>query len=626
MIRKILAAIAVILIVAIGLLAYFFFRTPEGASGPIEAIPLDLNDSEPTEAEASDEIAPQEDTVAEPQPLEDAAVEEEVEPTAEQSVVEAESTEEAEVTTDSEAQPAVEAEPTPPPETEAESSNEASSDEVEASPIVFEIIQSESEARFLIDEVLLGNAKTVVGATDQIAGQFAINPNDLSGVQVGIIQVNARTLTTDDQSRNRAIRNFILLTNNHEFITFTPTEVVGLPESGNIGESYTFQIVGDLAVTDATRQVTFDVTATPVSETRIESTATTAFLYHDFELFIPDSPSVDTVGDEVRLEIDFVAEAISPPAVAESEEPAQDVASVTPTLQEYPVPAGSRPHDVAPAPDGSVWYTAQRLGELGRLDPDTGETYHIPLGAGSAPHGVIVGPDGAPWITDGGLNAIVRVDPVTEEVQTFPLPEGSGYANLNTATFAADGVLWFTGQSGIYGRLDPQAGQVEIFAAPKGRGPYGISTSPDGIVYYASLAGSYVGRLDLETAGVIVLEPPTPGQGARRVWPDSQGRVWVSEWDAGQVAVYDPETGQWREWRLPGDNPQAYAVYVDEEDMVWLSDFGANALVRFDPVEETFEVFPLPSPGANVRQILGRPGEIWGGESGVDKLVVIRTS
>lgn len=49
----------------------------------------------------------------------------------------------------------------------------------------------------------------------------------------------------------------------------------------------------------------------------------------------------------------------------------------TPLLQEYPVPSGSRPHDVAPAPDGSIWYTAQGSGELGRLDPATGETRHI---------------------------------------------------------------------------------------------------------------------------------------------------------------------------------------------------------------------------------------------------------
>ena len=79
-------------------------------------------------------------------------------------------------------------------------------------------------------------------------------------------------------------------------------------------------------------------------------------------------------------------------------------------VTEYAVPAGSGPHDVAPAADGTVWYTAQAAGKLGRLDPATGKVTEVPLGDGSAPHGVIVGPDGAAWVTDGGLNAIVRVD------------------------------------------------------------------------------------------------------------------------------------------------------------------------------------------------------------------------
>jgi virginiamycin B lyase len=240
------------------------------------------------------------------------------------------------------------------------------------------------------------------------------------------------------------------------------------------------------------------------------------------------------------------------------------------------------------------------------------------------PHGVIVGPDGAPWITDGGLSAIVRVDPATEAVQIFPLTPGSRNANLNTATFDGRGVLWFTGQNGVYGRLDPDGGQVEVFEAPKGRGPYGIATTPKGEVYFASLAGSYIAHIDLESGAATVLEPPTTDQGARRVWSDSLGRQWVSEWNAGQVAMFDPASNQWREWRLPGERPQPYAVYVDERDQVWLSDFGANALVRFDPQQETFEVYVLPSAPANVRQILGRPGEVWGAESGVDQLVVVR--
>lgn len=310
---------------------------------------------------------------------------------------------------------------------------------------------------------------------------------------------------------------------------------------------------------------------------------------------------------------------------------ATSTASAAPSLEgqlgvrEYPVPGGTHPHDVAPARDGGVWYTAQRSGALGWLDPKSGRSRLTPLGGRSSPHGVIVGPDGAPWITDSGLNAIVRVDPRTRKVRRFPLPTSAGYANLNTATFDRHGVLWFTGQSGLYGRLDPLTGKMRVFRAPRGAGPYGITTAPSGAVYYASLAGSYLGRIDVRTGRATVLRPPTARQGARRAWSDSRGRIWISEWNAGKLGMYDPRGRRWREWRLPGTNPMPYAVYVDERDKVWLSDFGSNALVRFDPATSRFMSVRLPSPRASVRQILGRPGEVWGAESETDKLVVVRT-
>jgi virginiamycin B lyase len=293
-------------------------------------------------------------------------------------------------------------------------------------------------------------------------------------------------------------------------------------------------------------------------------------------------------------------------------------------IKEYPVPQGSHPHDLAPAADGGVWYTAQHQGALGYLDPKSGKTRHIPLGENSAPHGVIVGPDGAPWVTDSGLNAIVRMDVKTNKVDVFPLPKGTPNVNLNTATFDKAGILWFTGQVGYYGSVDPKTGKTKVFEAPRGRGPYGICTAPDGSVYYASLAGNHIARIDTKTGKATVIEPPTPQQGARRVWADSQSRIWVSEWLSGQVSLYDPKTNKWREWKAPGDSPQVYAVYVDNKDIVWLSDFGANATLRFDPKTEQFTVIPSKSRNARVRQILGRPGEVWLPESGADKLVVIR--
>jgi virginiamycin B lyase len=300
-------------------------------------------------------------------------------------------------------------------------------------------------------------------------------------------------------------------------------------------------------------------------------------------------------------------------------------AQAAPTIREFHVPAGSHPHDVAPARDGTVWFTAQRSGRLGRLDPRTGRSRMVALGAGSAPHGVIVGPDGAPWVTDGGLNAIVRVDPRTLRVRRFPLPANRPGANLNTASFDRSGRLWFTGQSGVYGSVVPGSGRVRAFTAPRGFGPYGISTTPSGQVWYASLAGSYIARIETGTGRARVVQPPTAGQGARRIWPDSTGRLWVSEYNAGRLGRYEPATRRWREWRLPGDDPHPYAVFVDERDTVWLTDFGEDRLLRFDPRTERFTPIRLPTAQAAVRQLLGRPGEVWGAESATDKLVVLRT-
>ena len=291
----------------------------------------------------------------------------------------------------------------------------------------------------------------------------------------------------------------------------------------------------------------------------------------------------------------------------------------------YDVPKGDFPHDVAVGPGGEVWYAGQKLGIAGRLDPASGKVERISLGKNSAPHGVIIGPDGAPWFTDGGRNAVVRVDPATKEVRVWPLPpESMPYANLNTAAFDGKGRIWFTGQNGIYGRLDPKSGDMKVWDAPRGRGPYGITGTPSGDIWFVSLGGSYLANVDLETGAPTVYEPPTKDQGARRVWSDSKGRLWISEWNSGNVSVYDPVAKSWKQWKLPGEKPRTYAVWVDPDDKVWLADWAANAILRFDPETEKFESFPSDRPNSNVRQMLGRKGETWIAESGTERIRVIR--
>src|SRR3546814_8014277 len=88
--------------------------------------------------------------------------------------------------------------------------------------------------------------------------------------------------------------------------------------------------------------------------------------------------------------IGFVAAITSGCAQAQSDRDTagtSQIASVETSV--FEVPAGSHPHDVAPGPEGQIWYTGQRRGTLGIIDIATGKVREVPLGEGSAPHGVI---------------------------------------------------------------------------------------------------------------------------------------------------------------------------------------------------------------------------------------------
>ena len=173
----------------------------------------------------------------------------------------------------------------------------------------FEIQPGESEARFIIDEILRGEPKTVVGTTNQVAGQIAVDPTNPNGAQVGTILINARTLTTDSEARNRSLKNLILQTEAHEFISFQPTELVGLPPAARVGDMLSLKVVGDLTVRGVTRPVTFDATVMPETPSRLEGNATTTIRYADWGITIPQVSAVAGVSEEVRLELTFVATA-----------------------------------------------------------------------------------------------------------------------------------------------------------------------------------------------------------------------------------------------------------------------------------------------------------------------------
>jgi polyisoprenoid-binding protein YceI len=172
---------------------------------------------------------------------------------------------------------------------------------------VYDIQSSTSDASFTINEVLSGSPKTVVGTTDQVAGQIALDPDDTSTAQVGTIVIDARTLATDDSARNLALRNVILNTNQYEYITFTPTDISGLPDSLALGQSYPFQISGDLSIAGVTQPAVFEATLTRTADDTLEGSASTTIDYADWGVSIPSVPFVASVDNQVSLNLDFQA-------------------------------------------------------------------------------------------------------------------------------------------------------------------------------------------------------------------------------------------------------------------------------------------------------------------------------
>jgi len=179
-------------------------------------------------------------------------------------------------------------------------------------PQLFRIVSEESEARFSVFETFpLG---TAIGRTNQIAGDVIVDFNNPTNSQLGTIRINLRTLATGDTDRDSSIRCCVLLTSRpeYEFADFVPTEITGLPDNAQIGQTIPFQVTGDLTLRGNTQSVTFDVSLTLTSTAEIQGFATATVNRSDFGILNDAQNGFDYHGveEEVNLEFDFVAEAV----------------------------------------------------------------------------------------------------------------------------------------------------------------------------------------------------------------------------------------------------------------------------------------------------------------------------
>lgn len=303
--------------------------------------------------------------------------------------------------------------------------------------------------------------------------------------------------------------------------------------------------------------------------------------------------------------------------------------SVEVSIKEWQVPTpGSRPHDPAFAPDGSVWYTGQMANVLGRFDPKTNQFKEYPLKMpDSGPHGLVPDKDGNIWFTANFKAYIGKLDPKTGNVTEYPMPDPKA-RDPHTLLFAPNGNIYFTVQGGnMVGRLNPKTGEVKVVSSPTPKSnPYGMVVSSKGVPFFVEFGSNKVASLDPDTLSIHEYVLPHVDSRPRRVAITPDDVIWYTDYSRGYLGRLDPKTGQVSEWASPGGPRSRPYGITAVGDILWYSESNTrpNTVVRFDPRTEKFQTWIIPSGGGVVRNMVHTPeGNLWLACSGVNGIAFV---
>ncbi|GAB0102746.1 hypothetical protein JMUB6875_17160 [Nocardia sp. JMUB6875] len=102
---------------------------------------------------------------------------------------------------------------------------------------------------------------------------------------------------------------------------------------------------------------------------------------------------------------------------------------------------------------------------------------------------------------------------------------------------------------------DPTATDLEsaVTQIPIGAGRFaeGFTPGPDGAVWFCTLLGGYLGRIDTATYAVTRIPLPQLLAGGHELVVGSDGALWYPEFVTNRAGRYDPRTGEQREYELP---------------------------------------------------------------------------
>jgi virginiamycin B lyase len=280
-------------------------------------------------------------------------------------------------------------------------------------------------------------------------------------------------------------------------------------------------------------------------------------------------------------------------------------------VSEWPVPTPRFARDPAPGPDGNIYISVMSGNKIARFDTKTQQFKEWDLPSGAHPHGLLVDKQGTVWYTGNGNGTLGRLETGSGRVTQYETPSHGG--GPHTLIISDDGVIWFTLQSGNkIGRLDTKGnGQITEFKTAGG--PYGLALDKAGNVWFCRMGDDKLGKLDPKSGQMSEL---ATGRGSqpRRIATAPDGMLWVTLYGNGKLVKVDPAAMKViKEYQLPaGTGGGPYAVTVDGGGMVWVNEINTDTVVRLNPANDEMSVVKLPSTNVGIRKmIVDAGGKLW---------------
>ena len=191
-------------------------------------------------------------------------------------------------------------------------SNESLNDDSKSESFLIINFLQESTARYLITEQLanLDFPIDAIGETNQISGSIIFNKDGNIIEDESKITVNVNSLKSDSSRRDRYISRRSLESEKYPEATIFIKEIRNLPwplpESG----SAEINIIGDMNVHGVTDRIAWD-TEVNFNKNKINGIAKTNFKFEKFNMDLPRVAIVLSVENNIRLELEFVAEKLN---------------------------------------------------------------------------------------------------------------------------------------------------------------------------------------------------------------------------------------------------------------------------------------------------------------------------